>query len=55
MNTEIKKAIHEIIEYATQTLKRYDNNDDHWIVLVSLLRFEAIKFVKIYEEGEEEE
>ena len=41
MNTEMRTRVHDIVEYATQALKRADNNDDHWKTLVSLLRFRS--------------
>jgi|TARA_R100000479_G_C6334666_1_gene182963 hypothetical protein len=53
MNNELKMMVHEIIENATQALKRYDNNDDHWKVLLSLLRYNAKGFVKTFNELEE--
>ena len=52
MNNELKMMVHEIIENATQALKRYDKNDDHWKVLLSLLRYEAKNFIKRFEEIE---
>ena len=41
MNYEMRMLLHEMIENATQALKRADNNDDHWKTLVSLLRFRS--------------
>ena len=62
MNNELKMMVHELIENATQALKRYDKNDEHWKVLLSLLRYDAKKYIKefeeiektFYERGEEE-
>ena len=54
MNDKLKMIMHDMIEYATQALKRYDKDDDHWKTLMSLLRFEAIKYVEIFEKEEEE-
>ena len=57
MNYEIRMLLHEMIENATQALKRADNNDDHWKTLISLLRFRSEDLqllVKQYENGEEE-
>ena len=55
MNRELKMKVHEMIENATQALKRCDNNDDHWKVLLSLLRFNAEAFIPMFEEFEEGE
>ena len=52
MNNELKMMVHEIIENATQALKRYDKNDDHWKVLLSLLRYNAKDFAKVFNEIE---
>ena len=52
MNNELKMKLHEIIENATQALKRYDKNDDHWKVLLSLLRYNAKEFAKTFTELE---
>tara|TARA_R100001510_G_scaffold51662_1_gene51664 strand:- start:767 stop:940 length:174 start_codon:yes stop_codon:yes gene_type:complete len=57
MNNELKMMVHEIIEYSTQALRRYDKNDDHWKVLLSLLRYKAEEFVPMFNKfecGEEE-
>jgi|TARA_R100000084_G_scaffold104966_1_gene62012 hypothetical protein len=53
MNREIKTVVHEIIEHATRALKRKHENDEHWKVLLSLLRYSAREFVRIFEEGED--
>lgn len=61
MNTELNMLVHDMIEFATQALKRHDSNDDHWKVLLSLLRFTAGRYVELFEqleseiEGDEEE
>tara|TARA_R100000353_G_scaffold85272_1_gene63582 strand:+ start:4753 stop:4938 length:186 start_codon:yes stop_codon:yes gene_type:complete len=52
MNNELKMLVHELVENATQALKRYDKNDDHYKVLLSLLRYEAKNFIKRFEEIE---
>lgn len=54
MSRELKTIVHEMIENATRALKRNHENDDHWKVLLSLLRFSAQEFIRIFEEGEEE-
>lgn len=54
MNNELKMKLHEIIENATQALKRHDMDDEHWKVLLELLRYNAKEFIRIFEEGEEE-
>ena len=57
MNYEIRMLLHEMIENATQALKRADMNDDHWKTLISLLRFRSEDLqlmVKQLEEDEEE-
>lgn len=55
MKYEMKMLIHEMIENATQALKRADNNDDHWKTLVSLLRFRSEDLQLMVEQFEEEE
>ena len=55
MDRELKTVVHEIIENATRALKRNHENDDHWKVLLSLLRYNAKEFIRIFEEGEKEE
>jgi len=57
MNNEIKMLVHEIIEHATSAIRRYDNGDDHWKVLLSLLRYKAAEYAEMFyrfERGEEE-
>tara|TARA_Y100000004_G_scaffold25283_1_gene25506 strand:- start:33 stop:203 length:171 start_codon:yes stop_codon:yes gene_type:complete len=56
MNNELKMKLHEIIENATQALKRHDMDDEHWKVLLSLLRYNAREFNHLFTkfEGEEE-
>ena len=54
MNKELKMKVHEMIENATQALKICDKDDDHWKVLLELLRYKAKEFIRIFEEGEEE-
>ncbi len=54
MNTELKMLVHEVIEHATQALKRYDKNDEHWKVLLSLLQYRAEEYVKLFKELEDE-
>jgi hypothetical protein len=57
MNNELKMLVHEIIEHATSAIRRNDNNDEHWKVLLSLLRYKAIEYAEMYdrfERGEEE-
>tara|TARA_R100001163_G_C5064694_1_gene202379 strand:+ start:2749 stop:2922 length:174 start_codon:yes stop_codon:yes gene_type:complete len=57
MNNEMKMTVHEMIENATQALKRYDKNDKHWKVLISLLRYKSQEFITMvekFENGEEE-
>jgi hypothetical protein len=57
MNYEMRMILHEMIENATQALKRADKNDNHWKTLVSLLRFRSEDLqlmVKEIENGEEE-
>ena len=48
MNNELKMLVHEIIEIATQALRRHDNNDEHWKVLLSLLHYRAIEYAEMY-------
>ena len=55
MNNELKMLVHEMIEHSTQALRRYDKNDDHWKVLLSLLRFKAEEFIPMFEEFERSE
>ena len=55
MNNEMKMMVHEIIEHATSAIRRYDNDDDHWKVLLSLLRFKAIEYAEAYQRFEKEE
>ena len=55
MNNEMKMMVHEIIENATQALRRYDKNDDHWKVLLSLLRYNAKDFITMVEKSEKGE
>jgi hypothetical protein len=61
MNTELKMLVHDMIEFATQALKRHDSNDKHWKVVLSLLRHRAKRYVELFEqleseiEGDEEE
>jgi len=54
MDRELKSAVHQIIEHATQALKRHHENNNHWKVLLSLLRYNAKDFIRMFEEGEEE-
>ncbi len=57
MNYELKMMVHELIENATQALKRNDKEDEHWKVLLSLLRYKAKDFITMveqFEKGEEE-
>lgn len=51
---ELKMLVHKMIEHATQALKRHDSNDNHWKVLLSLLRFTAEDYVKLFEQLEDE-
>lgn len=55
MNEKMKMMLHEMIENATQALKRNDSNDNHWKVLVSLLRYRAEEFIPMVEQLEMEE
>tara|TARA_R110002012_G_scaffold58404_6_gene151558 strand:+ start:2029 stop:2214 length:186 start_codon:yes stop_codon:yes gene_type:complete len=55
MNNELKMLVHEIIENATQALRRNDDNDEHWKVLLSLLRYKAIEYAEMYKRLEKEE
>jgi len=55
MNRELKTTLHEMIENATQALKRNHENDDHWKVLLSLLRYKAKEFIRIFEEVQKNE
>ena len=55
MNYKLKMLVHEIIDDATHALKLYDKNDEHWEVLLSLLRFRAEEYIEMYKEKEEEE
>jgi|TARA_R100000479_G_scaffold172811_1_gene117845 ABC-type polar amino acid transport system ATPase subunit len=54
MNRELKMKVHLMIENATQALKRYDKDDDHWKTCLSLLRHDAKEFIRIFEEGEKQ-
>lgn len=54
MNIELKIMVHDMIEFATQALKRHDSNDKHWKVLLSLLRYRAEEYVKLFKELEDE-
>lgn len=54
MNIELKIMVHEMIEYATQALKRHDSNDEHWKVLLSLLRHRAKRYVELFNQLEDE-
>ena len=42
----MKMQVHAIIENATRALKRYDSHDEHWKVLLSLLRYNAKEFIE---------
>ena len=55
MNNEMKMMVHEMIENATAAIRRNDKGDDHWKVLVSLLRYKAIEYVEMYQRFEKEE
>lgn len=55
MNNELKMLVHEMIGFATQALKRNDEGDDHWKVLLSLLRYRAKDLSRWFEENEGEE
>ena len=55
MNNELKMLVHEIIGNATQALRRNDDNDEHWKVLLSLLRYKAIEYAEMYKRLEKEE
>ena len=48
MNNELKMMVHEIIDNATEALRRYDNGDEHWRVLLSLLHYRAIDYAEMY-------
>lgn len=57
MKNEMKLVVHDIIENATQALRRNDRKDEHWKVLLSLLRYKAEEYLAMFQEfekGEEE-
>ena len=57
LDQQLKMLVHGIINNATEALRRYDNDDEHWRVLLSLLRYRAEEYAEVYqrfERGEEE-
>lgn len=52
MNNNMKESLYSIIEYALNTIKYYNRDDEHWMITASLLRHEFVKFKKAQDEEE---
>jgi|TARA_R100000482_G_scaffold74997_2_gene28910 hypothetical protein len=55
MNKEIKNKMWSLLDYATSTLKHYENENTHWKTTLSLARFEAQELLELTKSLDEEE